>query len=313
MLLDPNARFLVRHELKFRSYRERGKPLSFATLGTKVDAANIIENAIADSLAVLPLENNDAISITALDVRDKDHLAILLFRRSDPDASTPVFEHMKTKKIRLADKRVDEAEAISAHLFIDLREYETPNPTNRAILEEMPGLGRSFVEALMRALMREHKYNFRDEHGETKETYTIPYMHGVPSETLGGALSGGGIKYVELVRPPKIKGLDVAGLIPHPERMRIGVKATSRKGMLDSIARVRDWAYHHDWKNLRVQVETEDKRFRVVDIARNTDAADVLFVHSEPITLENRVNQCTDTINEELVEHAKAIFAKKWK
>jgi hypothetical protein len=62
-----------------------------------------------------------------------------------------------------------------------------------------------------------------------------------------------------------------------------------------------------------VQIETEDKRYRVVDIARSADAADVLFVHSELVTTEKPLNQCTDKINEELVEHAKLIFAKRWK
>ncbi len=314
MLLDKHSRFFVRHELKFRTPRDKGKPLSFLEHGTKIDVLNILETAVDNGSAIFPLQENDVVSLTKIETLKKEDMAVLLFRRSDPNAATPVFENIKTKKLRPADKRDDEAEAISAHLFINLDgKVKGPHPTHRAILEEVTGLGRSYVQALMHSVLREHSYPFRDERGETKETYTIPFFEGVPSETIGGALRGGGIKYVELVRPPKIKGLDVAGLVPHPERMRLTVKATSRKGILDVIGRIRDWAYSHDWKDLRVQVETDDERTRVVDIARDADAADVLFVHSERVNTEKPLAQCTESINGELVAHAQATFAEKWK
>jgi hypothetical protein len=47
-----------------------------------------------------------------------------------------------------------------------------------------------------------------------------------------------------------------------------------------------------------------------VSIAREADAADILFVRSEPIEVGNPLDPCTDKINEELVTRAKAMFAK---
>ena len=243
MLLETNARYLVRHELKIRSFRDRGKPLSFRTLGDKIDIENILANAIADGKASFPLKNSDVISITKLDVREKDNIAILLFRRSDPDAATPVFENTKTKRLRLSDKKEDEAEAVSAHAFVNLTERETPNPTYRTVLEEVPGIGRSFVQSALQVIVREHTYLFRNEHGETKDTHPVLWLEGIPSETIGGALSGGALEHVELVRPPKIKGLDLDTVVAHEERMRLTVKATSKKGILATLDRIRDWAY----------------------------------------------------------------------
>jgi hypothetical protein len=313
MLLETHARYFVRHELKIRSYRDRGKPMSFRTLGDKIDVENVLTNAVAEGTAVFPLRNNDVISLTKIDVREADKLAILLFRRSDPDAATPVFENTKTKRLRLSDKKDDEAEAVSAHVFINLVERLTPGPTYRAVIEEVPGIGRSFIQGALQHILRPHIYLFRDERGETKDTYSIPWLEGVPSETVGGALSGGALEHVELVRPPKTTGLDLDGLVPHEERMKLTVKATSKKGILTALDRIRDWAYGHNWSKVRVRVSDTENRSRVVDIARNADAADVLFVHSEKVTTEKPLLQCTDKINEELVAEALAIFAKRWK
>jgi hypothetical protein len=315
VLISPNSRYFVRHEFTLRPQRDAGAALPFIDAGKRLDVADILEQAIKAGKAVLQLKKNDAIRLTKLEMPPGEEIAILLFRRSDPDAATPIFEHRKTKKLRPADKKADEAEAISAHLFIHLDRQVAECPTYRSIMEEVPGLGRSYMQTILKTILRDNKYPYDDGRGDTKETYTIPEFEGLRSESLGDALKSGEIKYVELVRPPKVTGLDVAGLIPHPERMRFTVKATSRTAMLAAIGRLKTWSGNHDWPGLRVRVGTGDDRSRVVDIARTQDAADVLFVRSEMVTTKNPLDQCTETVNDELVAHAKKMFAdvKSWK
>lgn len=311
MLISPKSRYFVRHELVFRPARNRGAGLPFVAEGRALDVADVIESAIAAGVAVLKLKDNDVVALTKLDLRPDDDLAVMLFRRSDPDAATPIFEHQQTKRLRPSDKKVYEAEAISAHLFIRLKPVAGENPTYRAVLEEMPGLGRTYMQALLKELLNKSRYNYTDENGEKHETYTIPVFEGLQSESLGDALKAGEIQYVELVRPPRISGLDVAGLIPHPERMRLTIKAKSRSAMLGAIAKVKDWSSDHGWPRLRVRVGTGDNRSRIVEIARTQDAADVLFVHSEPVETKRPMEQCTDVVNEELVDHAQRFFASR--
>lgn len=116
------------------------------------------------------------------------------------------------------------------------------------------------------------------------------------------------------MRPPHLKGLDIAGLVPHPERMRLTVKADSKKGALAALDKVRSWMGNEKWERLRVLVKTSDDRHKVVEIAREADAADVLFVRSEQVETKKPLAQCTDKANPELIEHAKTIFAndKHW-
>jgi len=171
------------------------------------------------------------------------------------------------------------------------------------------------MHAVISAVVKEQKYEYEDAHGDIKETYTIPVFHGVPSENIGDALKTGVISFIELVRPPNVSGLDTDGLIPRPERMRLSLKAQTMKKALGIIQRVQDWRDSKHWRDLRVQVKTADKRSRMVPIAREEDAADVLFVHAEEVTTKKPLSQCTDKINEELVGFAEEIFStdKDWK
>ncbi len=263
-----------------------------------MDVLSVLQEAIDDKSAAYDVKANDTVRITALDVRPDEDVAILLIRRRDEEAATQVFEHGTTGALWQPDVDPAQAPAISAHLFIRLTANPGPFPTHRAILEEVPGLGRTYIQYILGRVMRPAVYEYRDEKGRVRSTYTIPKLGGIASETLGEALRGGGINYVELVGPPQLDGLDMTGLVSHPQRLRLSVR--SDQNPLDVIARVRDWAAGRDWTNLRVQVETTDDRTKVVEIARQADAADVLFVKSELVTTKSDIPLCTDEINEEL-------------
>lgn len=314
MLIKPNARFFVRHELILKACRDRGEPIKFFEQDDTLDVMSILQSRVDAGAATHELDGNDIVELTKIDVRPKANLAILLYRRSNPDAPAPVFHNRKKRTLREIEKLPDEAESVSAHLFINLVVKNKPFPTYRTIMEEVPGLGRSYMHAVLASALRESQYEYEDERGETKQTYTIPTFHGVPSERIGEALKTGTIRFVELIRPPNVSGLDTDGLVPHPERMKLTVRAKTTKNALSIVKRVQDWLDTKHWRDLRVQVQTADNRSRVVTIAREEDAADVLFVHSEEVETNKPIAQCSDTVNEELIAHAIRIFRsdKNW-
>lgn len=309
MLLSPNSRFFVRHELSFRPQRDQGAALALRAPGDELDIISVLEEAVADGSAVFQVKDDteDYVRLTHVDVRPRSNLVALLFRRS-ADGPPPIFENRRTRVLRRSDKTDEDLEAVSAHLFISLDEALLPFPTHRALLEEVPGLSRTYVTALLRNILRGVVYGFTDERGMQRETYTIPQFGGVPSETVGDAVRGGGIKYIELVRTPRLDGLDTSGLIAHPERMRLSVKS-DRRGNMDLITRVRGWADQHDWRGMRVQVQTSDDRTRVVEIAREADAADVLFIKSELVEgINPPLEQCTEHVVDALVSRARRML-----
>lgn len=255
------------------------------------------------------LRNKDVVRLTALDVRPADNLAILLFRRSDPDATPPIFESLKTRKLRPSDKGEDDAIAVSAHLFVSLKEGTGPEPVYPAILEEVPGLGRTYIQGILGDILRDAKYGYKDPRGEVKSTHTLIDFQGVKAESIEKALSGATIPYVELVRPPKIKGLDTEGIVAREERMRLVVRAEPEKA-LAIINRVKKWA-GNDWSEVKVRINMPEHRSRLVSIAREQDAKDVLFVRALPIKVETPLLAATEVISEELVSKAQEIFSKK--
>lgn len=206
VLIDPFSRFFVRHELVLRPARNSGAPVSLLTEDDELDVVNILTRAAAQDKATLVLKKSDVIKLTRIEHRPKENMLVLLFRRSDPNATNPVFENRKTKSLWAPNKGPDDAEAISAHLFIDLDGRRKPHPAHKAILEEVPGLGRSYVQSLLHEIITEHRYPYLDARGEQKETWTIPTLEGVKSETLGHALEGGGLEYIELVQDPDLNG-----------------------------------------------------------------------------------------------------------
>jgi hypothetical protein len=135
----------------------------------KLHVREVLENAIKKNRASLVLKNKDVVRLTAMDVRPKDDIAILLFRRSDPEAATPIFEDERTRKLRKSDKKPTEAIAVSAHMFIRLGGIEDAgHPTYRAILEEVPGLSRTYVQTLLHDIVKDIRYEYTDKRGEKK-------------------------------------------------------------------------------------------------------------------------------------------------
>jgi hypothetical protein len=312
MLLEKNARFFVKHEMRFRPQRDQGLALPFRSGDNKLDVESILQRAVAKNRADLVVKKQDVVRLIKLDVRLKQNLAVFLFRRSDPDAANPIFENINTRRLRSANKSADEAVAVSAHLFVHLREKAgTAHPTYKAILEEVPGLSRTYIQALISNLLRDSSYKYTDRKGERKDTYCMVDFLGIKSEPLSDALKDSTIPYIELVRPGTISGLDSEGLVvPREERLKLIVKATPEQTP-SLLQRIRLWAPTKSWADVRVQVDMPENRSRTVSITREADAADVLFIRAEQVSVKTPLEPCTDTINEELVEKSLELFSRK--
>ena len=144
---------------------------------------------------------------------------------------------------------------------------------------------------------------------EIKKSYTLPTFLGINSETVGGVARNSAIRYVELVRPGNVEGLDTGGIIvPRDEKMNL-VLRVQPADPLSFLRRIKEWAMRDSWRDVRVQIAMPDQRSRLVSIAREADAADVLFVRSEQVNVPTRMNQCTEIINDELATRAHKSFA----
>lgn len=302
-LIDKHHRFFVRHNISFRPRNKRAPALEFLTDGDKVDVRTLINKAIADDRAKLEIRKDDEVRLTKLDVRSD--VAIFLFRRCDPLAAAPVLENIKTRKLRAVRMGQDEFPAVSAHLFVNLKMRRNPFPTYSALMEEVPGLGRTYMHHVLHNVISDYRYSFKDKKKQ-KETYSLLDFEGVPSEKVEDALKGSEVPYVELIRPGHIPGLDNAYVQPREQRMKLMIRADTPNKIMKAINDIKDWMV--EWSEMRVRLDLPEDRSRLIPIARTQDAKDILFIRSIEVTTRGELPAATDTINEELVSKARAIF-----
>jgi hypothetical protein len=156
----------------------------------------------------------------------------------------------------------------------------------------------------MQHLLRKHTYNYTDRNGEEKETHSIIEITGIKSQNLSDALKDSSIHQVVLSRMGSLGGMDSEGLIcPRDETFRLYVKASPDKVSL-TLAKIRSFAKANNWDDVVVRVDFPENRSRNVALDRDADAAEAFFVRAEQIVVRTPLEVCTDTINEELIDHA---------
>lgn len=304
MILDKRMRFFVRHDIRFRPHYNHGSALPLRSADDRLDVETLFRAAMKADKAKIILKSKDVVRLTDIDVREDQKMIVFLFRRSDPDAATPIWEEQKSRKLRPADKKEDDALAVSAHLFVSLREQGGPDPTYAAVLEEVPGLGRTYVQGIFGDVLREAVYKYKDKHGEEKDTHTLIDFLGVKSDAIGASLEGASIPYVELIRPGVVEGLDSSGMIvPREQRMKLLLRVEAEKA-IPLINRIMKWAPTENWADVRVRIDLPENRSRMVSVARENDAKDVLFVRSIRVDLDEDIPPCTETVIGSLADKA---------
>jgi len=312
-LIDKRERYFIRHRLVLRAKRQQGAALPLWADEPDLSALSVIMKAVANRQAAYTLAGGDTVRITKVDIRPAENLCVLLFRRRNPKAATQVFEDADSEGIRPAERGPKDDPAVSMHLFVQLTPHKGDAASHRAIVEEVQGLGPSYVKLLLDEVVRSKEYHFEDSRGQTKSTSTKVDLWGVPSRNLRDSVAKNGFDFIELVRQPELGGLDTEGLTVRPERLRLYPKRDRRDaGAL--LERVVGWAKPRGWSDISVQVKEFDKT-KVVRIGRDHDAATTLFVRADLVRVTKDLPTCSDAVNEELVAAAAAMLADdaSWK
>jgi hypothetical protein len=305
LIISPHSRFFVREFVTIRPHRGHGLPLPLYDAGDKADAFSVFQKAAGSESGEVIVSSADVVRLSHCELRLDERVAIFLLRRSDPAASTPFFEVPTTKMLRKSDKRPDEALAVSAHLFVSLDPILGANPSAyRAIREEIPSLGRSYIEDVLAKIVRGFPYSYKDHHDDMHETHSILEISGVKSERLTDVLHRSSVQQVTLRRMGNIEGMDSEGLfVPREETFKLYIKA-SQDNIPRALAKIKEFARVHNWDDVVVRVDLPEKRSRTVALERDAAAAEALFVRAEQIDVPTALEVCTDRPNEDLLKHA---------
>ncbi|MBB3870741.1 hypothetical protein [Brevundimonas mediterranea] len=313
-MLDKRERYYIRHRLVLRPKRNNGAALALLGADNETTVFSILKAAVNKKTAVMYLPGGDTVRITAIDYRAADNVVILIFRRKNPNASTQVYEHADSAKIREADRGLKEDPAVSGHLFVQATPHKGDLASHRAIIEEVQGLGPSYMKTLIDEVVRAIEYDAIDSRGAAIKTTTKVDIWGVPSENLKASVAKNGFNYIEIVKEADLDGLDTEGMTIKPERMKIVPKRIPGADNESLLKRVKAWADGRGWSDVYVQVRENDKT-KVVKLGRDEDAATTLFVRADPVKVATDIKACSDTVNDELLAEALKMFADdaSWK
>ena len=217
-----------------------------------------------------------------------------------------MFKHKKTKKVRDSGRSADDLIAHSCHVIIKLEADRDTPPTYRVAVEETPGISTTYIKSFFRQVLKAAPYTSNDKRGQEIEATCIPDFQGHPSESVEDALHEGVIRQVHLVKPGEITEFDGEHIEVKSIVQQLKIKGRG-KAVMSAITDLWD-RNKNDWSEMRVQIESAEKKSRIVHIEREEEAAQVLYVKSELVFLKRKIDACCESVHDELVGKAKAIL-----
>lgn len=273
---------------------------------SSMDADHLFRTLKNAGKAKQTLGPDDVLTLHDYDVFENLNVAAFLIRRSDPRGVTQMYEHRKTNRIRPSDRDPLESVTTTAHMFVRLPRKLDAHPSYDVLIEEVEGISRSHVQAFVNFMLGFHKYTYKDRNGDEKETKSVVDLDGVPSETMETALKTAVINRVMLVRPGKLNGLD--GNIAAPNEEVLPLKIKNKDNIYETLTQIRRLASADGWRDVRVRVEMQEGKSRVVSLDREEDAATALFIRAREVNLKAPLPSCSDKISRELMTKAAGLF-----
>jgi hypothetical protein len=316
LFLEKHSRFLRLYDLRF-SPRHKGAAFLPLTGGSKnFSVLDALQKHIDSEKALVVQQNGDVIEL--MSVQDMNQCLVLLFHRASPNAADPSYRKKaraaagKKVTLRQSTKAPDEEQSVSALLVV--RHAAHGPGIYRSALEEIPGIAMGSVRHIIGAALKDYSYDFL--RGKQKvDTYSVFRPEGLKSETLTNALKKGRLGFVTLSRPAKAPFVDSDGLFkPVRETMKLQVVGeVTSGGWKTQVGKLLRAAKLAGWEDFSVDIGLENDRQRTVQLDREDEAKEVLFVKSELISLAKPLATCSLAPSPEVVQKLKGAVEASFK
>lgn len=261
-----------------------------------------LQMAVEAGQAVQLINNESAaIRIRGLELDRHNEILFILFAYADKNVTDPVFENLDTGDLRTEPKLDGEGVAVSAHMAIDLRPVGQGVSSYRAVLEDVPGIGRSKIAPFMTYLFRQvPRVQWAAPDGSVKSCRPLFEINGRMSDTLRNDLEGGRLSMIELVQHHvEGDGFDEEGAIV--EQVRSLKLSIAPQGIgdnaIDFVNRIRGRARDMGYPNMKIRWTHGRQKSAEFGTARE-DAGDVLVFKTTQMRSENPLSQCDEEIRE---------------
>lgn len=265
------------------------------------------EQRLATGKALVVQPNGDIVELMKVSFDTVNDALVLLFHRASPNAAEPSYRKKAREDagvkvtLRQAEKAEGEEQAVSAHLVISAPPIS--QGLFRAALEEIPGINMGLVSQILAVSLGEYKYGVKRGKKELA-TYSVFKPEGLKSESITKALQKGSLDYVTLIRDAKPSFVDSEGIFkPVTETMRLKVEGKiDGANWRDQLRDLVSGAKADGWEKFNLDLGLENDRRKTVELDRETEAKEVLFVRSEQVALKSEQRTCSLDISSEIVE-----------
>ena len=255
-----------------------------------------------------------AIRLRDLQVDEENDILFLLLAYADKNVTDPVFETLENGELRTEPKLEGEGVAVSAHMAIDLRPNEPGVSAYRAVLEDVPGIGRSKIAPFLTALYRQApRIQWAAPDGSVKNCRPQFDIDGRMSDTLSNDLREGRLSMIELVQyHVDGDGFDEEGAIVEQVRtLRLSVAPQGAgEHAIDLINRVRGRARELGYPNMKVRWTHGRQKTAEFGTARE-DAGDVLVFKTTEIRSDQALAQCDGELQEDRINGLRELLLEE--
>lgn len=318
MFLEKHTRFLRLYDLRMSPRHSGAAFLPLDAGATNFSVRDAFDKRIKAGLALVVQPNGDIVELMSAAFNKTSNALVLLFHRASPNAAEPTYRKKARAEagvrvtLRQSQKEPGEEQSVSAHLVIGAAVIS--QGVYRAALEEIPGINMGLVRQILGTALGEYKYGFA-RGKKNLETHTVLKPEGLKSESITNALKKGSLDYVTLTRVAKPDFVDADGIFkPQTETMRLKVegKITDRNWRQE-LAKLVGAAKGEGWEKFNLDLGLEHDRRRTVELDREADAKEVLFVRSELVAVKRELPTCSVDISTEIVAKFAAAIAESKK
>lgn len=312
MIIEDYGRYVIDCELELGSIPEDAPHIPLR------QCLPYLLELIDDEKAVYDFKKGEAVARILAYELVPDESVTLLFQLADTNASDPAFAELDTGVSRVVRKGVGEGLAATAHLVISLEPENAAFPeVYNAVFEEVPGLTRTLIGAVMTALFNEAvEFEFdRNKNGKHSRCKCRPRVSLLPlsEQSLSDCLKGGWLLGFSAVRKVKDQVLDEEGEIKIEEsRLVLKTKKSGAQRALDLVKKAASLVHGQGYTGLRIMYEDENKRKKSIPInPKRQDLQASVFIRSEYVHLPEKIDQCQSDIHPDLVKEMRAILRSR--
>lgn len=258
---------------------------------------------------------NETVCLRLYKLLIDENQVTMLFQYADMNASDPSFTHTDTGATRTEKKDDGEGISVSAHLIIQRKPTgKLLDTCHDAILEEVPGISRSVIEAGLTHMLSEcavEEFIKPDSKKPLQCRPKISLQHN-GNEKLNDLLKSGTINGFVAVRTGVQNQLDEEGeLIVADERLVLKVKRTRGEKAMILINKARDKILARQYTRLQIRYTGDNKRSLTFDVgAREENISEKMFAKSSLINFDEPIAQCQIDVHIKLKDKMTDILNK---